>query len=152
MVAPYFVVISFCSLGFQFVHLSHILSNSIFLIPLSSSVLRLSAKGIRIVWDHNLGCWKWCVYLHISIFWILDLKNFVLWRFSPLLSHNFQKEKEIVSLKSCLLFQFCWHCFSTLDFISYFSLKSRYLLLFFVLCVPPFFLLEKNKRLIQFTG
>ena len=146
MVAPYFVVISSCSLVFQFVHLSHILRNSIFLIPLSSSLLRLSAKGIHIVWDHNLRCWKWFIYLHISIFRILDLKFFVLWRFSPLFSHKFQKEKEIVSLKYCLLFQFRRHFFSTLDFISYFYLKYRYLLLFFVLCVPPFFLLEKNKR------
>ena len=111
MVAPYCIVFCSCSLGFQFVHLNHLLSNSIFLIPLNSWVPRLFAISIRIIWYESLVGWKMVTYLHISIVWILNLiKNFF-WLFYAFLSHKSQKIQKIVSFYSCVSFKFCCHCF-----------------------------------------
>ena len=52
------------------------------------SFLVFSSKRIHIVLYHSFGCWKYCIYLHITIFCILYLEKCVLWLFFAFLSHK----------------------------------------------------------------
>ena len=99
------------SLGFQFDLLNLVLSISIFLTPLSSWVPTLFAKGSSSFGNKTLVAKNMLCILLYLFFWILYFKTFSLWYFSSFLSHKPQKRKKVLSLKSCVLFQFFCHCF-----------------------------------------
>ena len=79
-------------------------------------------------------------------FWILDLRWFILWSFSAFLSHKFQKNKDILSLKTCVFFHFFCHYFQLyVSFLSFLlNLGIFYSSLFLVFNRAMF--LTKNKR------
>ena len=79
-------------------------------------------------------------------FWILDLKLFILWSFSSFLGNKFQKNKDILPLKTCVFFHFFCHYFPLyVSFLSFLlNLGIHYSSLFYVFNLSLF--LTKNKR------
>ena len=118
LVAPYEVVLCSWSLGIQFDHLNYILSNSILLIPMSSRVLKLSTKSVRIIWNHSLGCWKKSFYLHIYIFLNFRFKIIYPLIVFFFLREQIPKKQRYFALKNLCFLSFFLSLFSTLCFVS----------------------------------
>ena len=134
------------SLGIQFDHLNYVLSNSILLIPMSSRVLKLSTKRVRIIWNHSLGCWKKSFYLHIYIFLNFRFKIIYPLIVFFFLREQIPKNKDILPLKTCVFFHFFCHYFPLyVSFLSFLLNPSiHYSSLFYVFNLSLF--LTKNKR------
>ena len=140
LLPSYCVVFGWCSFGFQFHHLNHVLRFLIILNPLSS--LDVCLKDL-----HHLASKAWLLkigYLSSYInFWIFHLKKFAHWVFFALQVTNPKKRRKFCPSSLVFSFNFFVNVFF---FAFHFFLFVKFAILFLVICyVCSTYLCRNNK-------